>query len=293
MMHLLPPSVVATALRAAPVLVLLLATSARAQEPSGAEPRPPNIVIVFADDQGYGDVGCYGAEDIPTPHLDRMAAEGMRFTDFLVSQAVCSASRASLLTGCYAERVGIQGALDSRARIGLNPAEETLAELLRARGYATGIFGKWHLGHHQPFLPLQQGFDEYYGLPYSNDMWPVDYDGESLEGTVHHKARHPRLRLIDGDAPAQDVRTLADQARLTGAYTERALSFIERNKQRPFFLYLPHSMPHVPLGASEAFRGRSNYQKSNAIPVNFRNAEGPLDERGGLRAGTSYKAQTF
>ncbi len=250
-----PPSSTAALRRAGAVLGLLV--SCAAPDRAELEARPPNVVIVFADDQGYADVGCYGSEDIPTPHLDRLAAEGVRFTDFLVSQAVCSASRASLLTGCYAERVGIQGALDSRARIGLNPAEETLAELLRARGYATGIFGKWHLGHHQPFLPLQHGFDEYFGLPYSNDMWPVGYDGEPAGEEAAFKARHPTLRLIEGNEAGEAVRTLADQARLTERYTERAVRFIERNRERPFFLYLPHSMPHVPLGVSEPFRGVS------------------------------------
>ena len=238
-------------------LALVLASSALGQDVADPAARPPNVVLVFADDLGYADLGCYGAEDVPTPHLDRMASEGMRFTDFLVSQAVCSASRASLLTGCYAERVGIQGALDSRSRIGLNPEEQTLAELLRERGYATGAFGKWHLGHHPQFLPLQQGFDEYFGLPYSNDMWPVDYDGESLEGLPHHKARHPTLRLIEGDEPADEVRTLADQARLTEQCTVRAVRFIEEHAASPFFLYVPYSMPHVPLGVSEEFRGRS------------------------------------
>jgi arylsulfatase A-like enzyme len=137
----------------------------------------PNIVLIFMDDMGYGDVGSYGAQGYTTPHLDRLATEGTRFTDFYASQAVCSASRASLLTGCYSERVSILGALSPRSEVGLNPEEETLAEILRARGYVTGIFGKWHLGDQVEFLPLQQGFDEYLGLPYSNDMWPVEYDG--------------------------------------------------------------------------------------------------------------------
>jgi len=217
----------------------------------------PNVVIILTDDQGYADVGCFGAEGFQTPNLDRMAAEGMRFTDFHVSQAVCSASRASLLTGCYAERVSIQGALSAASSTGLNPEEETIAEVLKARGYATGIFGKWHLGYQESFLPLSQGFDEFFGLPYSNDMWPVDFDGVSLAGGSARKSWYPALRLIDGSTPGEAVETLEDQARLTGLYTERAVRFIEENRERPFFLYLPHSMPHVPLGASKAFRGRS------------------------------------
>ena len=150
--------------------------------------RLPNIVIIFTDDQGYADVGIYGAQGYQTPNINRLASEGIRFTDFQVSQAVCSASRASLLTGCYAQRVGVQGAYNHTARVGLNPEEETIAEMLKSIGYVTGIFGKWHLGHHKKFLPLQQGFDEYLGIPYSNDMWPVDYDGSSVSGTDHFKS---------------------------------------------------------------------------------------------------------
>ena len=138
---------------------------------AAADP-PPNVVILFADDLGYGDLGCYGHPTIRTPNLDRMAAEGVRFTDFYVSSAVCSASRSALLTGAYHERVGIRGALGPKDRHGLNPAETTLAELLKARGYATGMAGKWHLGCRPSQLPVHHGFDEYLGLPYSNDMWP-------------------------------------------------------------------------------------------------------------------------
>ena len=236
-------------------LCLLLASSPLQDQP---EPeRPPNVVLVFTDDQGYGDLGCYGSEDIPTPHIDRLAGEGLRFTDFLVSQAVCSASRASLLTGCYSERVGVQGALSAGARVGLNPDEETLAELLKERGYATGIFGKWHLGHQRAFLPLSQGFDEYFGLPYSNDMWPVGYDGVHPESG--RKSNYPGLFLYEGDEPVEPVRTLEDQGRLTLRYTERAVDFIGRHKDEPFFLYLPHSMPHVPLGVSKQRDGRTAY----------------------------------
>ncbi|MGD8362151.1 MAG: sulfatase-like hydrolase/transferase, partial [Gemmatimonadota bacterium] len=207
------------------------------------------------DDMGYGDVGSYGAQGYTTPHLDRLAAEGTRFTDFYASQAVCSASRASLLTGCYAERVSILGALSPRSAVGLNPEEETLAEILKARGYATGIFGKWHLGDQPQFLPLQHGFDEYLGLPYSNDMWPVEYDGTRLE--EGGKSHYPPLPLLRGNAVAEYVEDLQDQDRLTTLYTEAALAFIEAHRGEPFFLYLAHSMPHVPLGVSERFRGRS------------------------------------
>ena len=218
-------------------------------------PRPPNVVLIFMDDMGYGDLGCTGATGYETPNIDRLGVDGTRFTHFYVPHAVCSASRAALLTGCYPERVGIQGALFPTSTIGLGPSEETIADVLKKRGYATACFGKWHLGHHRPFLPLQHGFDEYFGLPYSNDMWPVDFDGKPA--TTGNRAKYPPLPLIDGNDQVGVVRTLDDQGTLTGGYTDRALAFIDRNKDRPFFLYLPHSMVHIPLGASPAFRGRS------------------------------------
>jgi len=215
----------------------------------------PNVVLINIDDQGYADLGCYGARGFQTPNIDRLAGEGMRFSDFYVSQAVCSASRASLLTGCYAERVGISGALSPWAQHGLNPEEETIADLLKARGYATGIIGKWHLGHLPEFLPLTQGFDEYFGLPYSNDMWPIGFDGKpAREGW---KAFYPPLPLIEGNKTIEEIRSLDDQAALTTRYTEKAVDFINRHRNRPFFLYLAHSMVHVPLGVSEKFRGKS------------------------------------
>jgi arylsulfatase A-like enzyme len=224
----------------------------------GFQDRPadlPNIVLMFTDDQGYADIGRNGAVGFETPNLDRLADEGIRFTDFYVSQAVCSASRSSLMTGCYAERVGIQGALMPSSTIGLNPDEETIADLLKARGYATAVFGKWHLGHHREFLPLRQGFDEYFGLPYSNDMWPVNYDGTPAVSGA--KLQYPPLPLIEGYDKVGEIRTLDDQAKLTTLYTERAVRFIEKNARRPFFLYVPHSMPHVPLGVSAKFKGKS------------------------------------
>jgi arylsulfatase len=215
----------------------------------------PNVVLIFTDDQGYADVGVYGATGFSTPHLDRLAAEGMRFTDFHVSQAVCSASRISLLTGAYAQRVSILGALGPFAEVGINPDEMTIAEMLKERGYATGIVGKWHLGHLEEFLPLQHGFDEYLGLPYSNDMWPIDYDGRPATGG--NKASYPPLPLVDGIETVETIDDLAGQATLTTRYTERAVSFIERHSHEPFFLYLAHSMPHVPLGVSDKFEGHS------------------------------------
>jgi arylsulfatase A-like enzyme len=199
---------------------------------------------VYADDLGYGDIGAYGAKKTRTPAIDSLARDGVRFTDFYVAQAVCSASRAALLTGSYPNRVGILGALMPDSKTGISDRETTLAQLLKSRGYATAIYGKWHLGHLPPFLPTRHGFDDYLGLPYSNDMWPNHPD----------KMRFPPLPLYSGDA----VLTInPDQSTLTGEYGRRAAAFIERHADGPFFVYLAHNMPHVPLFASERFRGRS------------------------------------
>ncbi len=209
----------------------------------------PNIVLIFTDDQGYGDVGVMGAKGFTTPNLDRLAAEGRTFTNFHVAQPVCSASRAALLTGCYPNRVGIHGALGPRVRHGLAQSEMTLAELLKQKNYATGMAGKWHLGSLPQLLPTHHGFDEYFGLPYSNDMWP--HHPEAKRGS------YPPLPLIEGDQPIKVGLDAADQEQLTTQYTERAVKFIERNKGGPFFFYLAHSMPHVPLHVSDKFRGKS------------------------------------
>ncbi len=203
----------------------------------------PNVIIIFADDLGYADLGCFGADKIKTPALDRMAKQGIRFSSFYVAQAVCSASRAALMTGRYSNRVGILGALNHTSKNGLAPHERTIADLLKSLGYATAIFGKWHLGHWPEHLPGRHGFDEYFGLPYSNDMWPK-----------HPTAKFPPLPLIDGD---KTVAQNPDQSQLTTWYTERAVKFIEKNKDRPFFLYLPQTMPHVPLFVSERHKGKS------------------------------------
>lgn len=210
--------------------------------------RLPNFVIVFTDDQGYGDLGCFGRDDIETPNLDRMAREGMRFTDFYAAQAVCSASRAALLTGCYSNRISILGALGPGSRQGIHADEMTIAEVLKPKGYATAIFGKWHLGHHAPFLPTRNGFDEYFGLPYSNDMWPF-----------HPTAgdRFPDLPLYRNEEIINPKVTPADQEMLTTWYTENAVRFIREHHDEPFFLYVPYSMPHVPLYVSEKHRGKS------------------------------------
>ena len=211
------------------------------QRAAGADALP-NVVLVYADDLGYGDLGCFGAKGWQTPNLDRLAKEGTRFTSFYVAQAVCSASRTASLTGCYRNRLGILGALNPNSKIGIHDREVTLGQLFKSRGYATAIFGKWHLGHHPQFLPTRHGFDEYLGLPYSNDMLP------------RAQNMFPELPLIDGD---KVVQRSPDQSQLTTMYTERAVRFIEKNKSQPFFLYVPHTMPHVPLGVSDKFKGKS------------------------------------
>ncbi len=218
----------------------------------------PNIVIIFADDQGYADVGCFGAEEIDTPHLDALATDGMRFTHWYVAQAVCSASRAALLTGCYPNRVGILGALGPRSQIGIHADETTLAEVCRSQGYATAIFGKWHLGDQPPFLPTRHGFDHYFGLPYSNDMWPLHPDIVDLPPAARkRKQGYPDLPLYLNEQIIDPKVTAEDQAQLTTWYTERAVKFIHDHAAEPFFLYLAHSMPHVPLFVSEKFRSQS------------------------------------
>ncbi len=228
-------------------LVLITASIVPALGASSAE-RLPNFVIIFIDDMGYGDIGPFGAKGYETPNLDRLAKEGRVFTDFYVTQAVCSASRAGLMTGCYNPRVGIFGALSPNSEIGISDEEMTLAQVAKQKGYATACYGKWHLGHHPRFLPTNHGFDEYFGLPYSNDMWPL-----------HPTAgkRFPSLPLIEGTRIVKAGLDDDDQNQLTTQYTERAVRFIEKNKDRPFLIYLPHSMVHVPLHVSDKFRGKT------------------------------------
>ncbi|MBX6312300.1 MAG: sulfatase [Isosphaeraceae bacterium] len=227
-------------LMAAALVMLGASLGSAADEPT----RGPNIVLILTDDQGYGDLGCYGAKDLETPNVDRLAREGTRFTSFYVAQPVCTASRAALLTGCYPNRVGMAGALNHTSPVGIHPRETLLSELCQRRGYATAIYGKWHLGHHRPFLPTRHGFDEFFGIPYSNDNGPLHPVVKGI----------PPLPLFENETViAHDP----DQSQFTKMLTERAVHFIETNKDRPFFLYVPHIMPHVPIFASERFRGRS------------------------------------
>jgi arylsulfatase A-like enzyme len=233
------------------------ATPARAGE-------RPNIVLIFTDDQGYGDVGCFGAEGFKTPNLDRMAEQGMRFTDFYVNCPVCSGSRAALLTGCHYPRVSMSPVLFPGAKIGLNPDEITIAEVLKPRSYATACIGKWHLGHLPQFLPTRQGFDYYFGIPYSNDMTidpamklaadVVLREGMTAQRIRSEKPVRNKVPLLRGE---EVIEYPVDQATLTRRYTEEAIRFIRGHRGGPFFVYLPHTMCHVPLFASAEFRGRT------------------------------------
>jgi len=207
--------------------------------PIGADPNKghPNIVIVFADDMGYADVGVYGAKGFATPYLDQLAGEGIRFTDFHVAESVCTASRVGLLTGSYPVRVGLGGAIGPRSAKGINPAELLLPELLRDAGYATGGFGKWHLGDQLEFLPLQHGFDEFYGLPYSNDMWPFHPTYKKF----------PPLPLLEGNRVIKENLLQKDQDLLTKTYTEKAVDFIDRHHETPFFAETAHRIEPKPI----------------------------------------------
>lgn len=215
-------------------LLFLLSCATDKKETGGMNNKRPNIVIILCDDLGYGDLGCFGAEDIETPNIDKMAREGIRFTEFYSASPVCSPSRAALLTGRMPQRMGINSVFFPESYTGLPVEEITLADILKKEGYATGIIGKWHLGHRDQYLPLQRGFDEYFGIPYSNDMQSVVYlRGNKVE--EYH----------------------VDQHCITKRYTAEAKNFIEHHYKEPFFLYLAHNMPHVPIYASEDFAGTS------------------------------------
>jgi arylsulfatase A-like enzyme len=218
---------------------------------SRASTDKPNFIVIFTDDQGYQDLGCFGSPNINTPNLDRMAAEGMKFTDFYSAASVCSPSRAALLTGCYPPRVGITKVLFPRDSIGLNPDEVTIADVLKTRGYATACVGKWHLGHLPQFLPTSNGFDSYFGIPYSNDMDGVKGKNRNLDRAWQEKDYSPWNVPLMRDEDI--VERPANQTTLIERYTQEAVKFIHNNKRRPFFLYLPHTMPHIPLFVSDKF----------------------------------------
>lgn len=269
----------------------------------------PNIIILMTDDQGYGDVHCYGNTQLHTPNLDKMADEGVRFTNFYAGASSSTPSRAALLTGRYAERVGLPSVVDDTSSIGLKPTEYTIADYLKQNGYATGMFGKWHLGCLPEHMPTRHGFTEFFGIPYSNDMWPF-----------HPKPSHPYKAI-----PLYENETVIEYNpninNMTARLTEHAVDFINRHKNEPFFMYVPYTLPHVPLGVSEQFRGKSgaglygdvimeldwsvgeilNSLKDNGIDKNtlviFTSDNGPwltygnhAGSNGGLREG---KATTF
>ncbi|MCA8976328.1 MAG: sulfatase [Planctomycetes bacterium] len=218
-----------------------------AAAPPATAQQPPNVILIFTDDQGYGDLSCYGHPTIATPCLDALAAGGMRLMQFYVASPVCSPSRAALMTGCYPKRVGMhRHVVFPQYDYGLHTDEMTLADLLHGRGYATGCFGKWHLGHRPGLLPLDQGFDVYAGVPYSNDMAQMHRPPDSRYAY--------RLPWIEGD---KVVEWEPDQHLLTQRITRAAVQFIETHRDQRFFCYVPHSMPHIPLYASERFAGRS------------------------------------
>ena len=225
--------------------IIVLSAFLAARHTTAAQAKP-NLIFILVDDQGYYDLGCYGATEVKTPRLDAMANEGTRFTDYYAAAPICSPSRAGLLTGCYPRRVGNQTWVHrADSRFGIHPDELTIAELLKDKGYATACIGKWHLGFHEPFLPHNQGFDHYFGLLHNLDPVEVIY--------FEHKGGVPLIR--NGDV----VKRPADPAELTEVYTDEAIQFIENNKEGPFFLYLPHTMLHTPLGVSEEFKGSSDW----------------------------------
>ena len=219
----------------------------------------PNLVIILADDLGYGDLGCYGHPSIRTPNLDRMASQGMRFTDFYVAACVCTPSRAALLTGRLPIRSGMSGDMQHRVQTknspgGLPPEEITIARALKSKGYATQAIGKWHLGHYPQNLPTSHGFDAFYGLRWSNDMEPAKGNPKDASSRLDQKLEWWNCNLMRND---QIIEKNTDLSTLTRRYTEEAIRFIQQNRKKPFFLYFAHTYPHVPLFASQAFQRKS------------------------------------
>jgi arylsulfatase A len=236
------------------------------------QPPRPNVVLIFIDDMGYGDVGFNGPTVPKTPNLDQMAADGMRFTDFYVGCAVCSGSRTALMTGCHYQRLSINPVLFPNSQQGLHPDEVTLADMLKAAGYATACIGKWHLGHLPPCLPTYQGFDSYLGIPYSNDMWidpanPLADDFVAGEGlTIEDvKAGHKAKNKVPLFRNEEVIEYPVDQSTITQRYTEEAIRYISAERDQPFFLYLPHTMVHLPLAVSKAFDNPDKALITNAI----------------------------
>jgi arylsulfatase len=223
----------------------------------GQQGAKPNVIIILMDDMGYGDTEPYGMTGIATPNFNRLCREGTRFTHYNAGQPICTASRAALLTGCYPNRVGMSGALLPGSKIALDPKEETLPLLLKKAGYRTAMLGKWHLGNKPPYWPTHYGFDSFYGLPYSHDIWPRDKDGNLITDTKNIRFGWPELTMIEGDKVVDTIKTHTQQEQFTTLFTEKAVAYIKSNKSKPFFLYLAQPMPHVPLAVSDKFKGKS------------------------------------
>lgn len=237
------------------ILLLMLAcflVSVKAQKKQS-----PNVVIIFFDDMGYGDTEPYGMTGISTPNFNQLAKEGTRFTHFNAAQPVCSPSRAALLTGCYPNRIGISGAILPESTMALSLKEETIASMLKKVGYKTGMVGKWHLGNRAPYLPTSYGFDSFYGIPYSHDIWPRDHKGNLITNPKNAKSSWPELTMLSGEKIVDTINTIDKVSRVTEEFTYKAASFIKENQRKPFFLYLAHPMPHIPLVASTKFAGKS------------------------------------
>ena len=243
------------------VLALTTVLAFPAASLAATEGIKPNVVFIFIDDLGYGDIGPFGSTINKTPHLDRMAAEGLVLRQFYASNTNCTPSRAALMTGTYAHRIGMDGdVLFPGERRGLNPNETTIAEVMKVAGYATGIFGKWHLGDQPEHLPLAHGFDEYFGIPYSNDMWPGN-----LKGHRHTKEPYTPLPVVRNDKVVAYVADGPDQSLLAQAVTDAAIEFIQRHRAQPWFLYLPHAYIHRPRYARPELAERAGGNVNRAV----------------------------
>lgn len=219
--------------------------------------KKPNVIIILMDDMGYGDTEPYGMTGISTPNFNKLAGQGTRFTHFNAGQPICTASRTALLTGCYPNRVGMAGALLPSSKIALNPQETTMAAMLKKAGYKTAMLGKWHLGNRPPYFPIHYGFDYFLGIPYSHDIWPRDLKGNRVTDPKNARYNWPELTLVEGDKAIDTIKTHQQQEQFTTIFTQKAVSFIKSNKTKPFFLYLAHPMPHIPLAVSSKFKGKS------------------------------------